>query len=110
MCRSIKRLRPAVGSDDPPASVEEVEAAALQFVRKVSGFQRPSPANSEAFEAAVREIAETSARLLASLQVGARSSEASGGDARATRSLSVSPARPSARRAPSSAAPGGRSA
>ena len=54
-------------------SPEEVQEAALQFVRKVSGFQRPSPANSAAFEAAVQEIAATSARLLASLQVGARS-------------------------------------
>ncbi|MSQ30452.1 MAG: DUF2277 domain-containing protein [Dehalococcoidia bacterium] len=72
MCRSIKRLRPAAGSNDPPASREEVEAAALQFVRKVSGFQRPSPANSAVFEASVAEIATTSARLLAALQMGAR--------------------------------------
>ncbi|MFA7248480.1 MAG: DUF2277 domain-containing protein [Dehalococcoidia bacterium] len=73
MCRSIKRLRPAAGTADPPATPEEIEAAALQFVRKISGFQRPSPANGEAFEAAVREIAGTSTRLLASLRVGARS-------------------------------------
>lgn len=72
MCRSIKRLRPAANSDDPPASTEDIEAAALQFVRKISGFQRPSPANAEAFEAAVREIAQVSSHLLADLKVGAR--------------------------------------
>ena len=72
MCRSIKRLRPAANSDDPPASPEDIEAAARQFVRKVSGFQRPSPANTEAFEAAVAQIAATSTHLLATLQVGAR--------------------------------------
>ncbi len=72
MCRSIKRLRPAAGSDDPPATPEDIEAAARQFVRKVSGFQRPSPANTEAFEAAVAQIAATSSHLLASLQLGAR--------------------------------------
>ena len=73
MCRSIKRLRPAAGSDAQPATPEETEAAALQFVRKISGFQRPSSANSDAFDAAVHEIATTSTRLLAALQVGARS-------------------------------------
>lgn len=72
MCRSIKRLRPAAGSDDPPATPEEIQAAALQFVRKISGFQRPSPANAEAFEAAVAEIAHVSTHLLADLKVGAR--------------------------------------
>lgn len=72
MCRSIKRLRPAAGSGDPPATPEEIQAAALQFVRKISGFQRPSPANAEAFEAAVAEIAHVSTHLLADLKVGAR--------------------------------------
>ncbi len=72
MCRSIKRLRPAVGSDETPATAEEIEAAALQFVRKISGFQRASPANAEVFDTAVQRIAETSTRLLATLQVGAR--------------------------------------
>jgi hypothetical protein len=72
MCRSIKRLRPAANSDDPPASSEDIQAAALQFVRKISGFQRPSPANAEVFEAAVREIAHVSSHLLADLKVGAR--------------------------------------
>lgn len=73
MCRSIKRLRPAAGSADSPATAEEIEAAARQFVRKISGFQRPSPANAEVFEAAVREVTATSARLLGTLQLGARS-------------------------------------
>jgi hypothetical protein len=72
MCRSIKRLRPAMGSDDAPASREEIEAAALQFVRKISGFQRPSAANAEAFGEAVEEIAHISEHLLAALNVGGR--------------------------------------
>ena len=76
MCRSIKRLRPTAGSEEPHATSEEIEAAALQFVRKISGFQRPSPANSEAFEAAVHEIAHISTHLLESLQVGARALKA----------------------------------
>ena len=80
MCRSIKRLRPTAGSGDPHATPEEIEAAALQFVRKISGFQRPSPANAEAFEAAVHEIAHISTHLLAGLRVGARGS--GGGAAR----------------------------
>lgn len=63
MCRSIKTLRTPQG----PASDAEIEAAARQFVRKVSGFSKPSNANQEAFEAAVREIAEVSRRLLSSL-------------------------------------------
>jgi hypothetical protein len=59
MCRSIKTLRGA-----QPASEEEIRAAALQFVRKVSGFRTPSPANAAAFDAAVDEIANSSERLL----------------------------------------------
>ena len=65
MCRSIKVLRSA----DTPATDAEVEAAALQFVRKISGYRQPSRANAEAFEAAVAEIAESSRRLLAQLMV-----------------------------------------
>ena len=63
MCRSIKVLR------RPPPSVtpEEISAAALQFVRKVSGFHRPSRSNQEAFDAAVREIAGATGRLLQSV-------------------------------------------
>jgi len=63
MCRSIKTLRRA----EEPATPEEVQAAALQFVRKVSGYRVPSQRNTQAFEAAVAEIAEASARLLDSL-------------------------------------------
>ena len=63
MCRSIKTLRRA----DAQVTGEEVHAAALQFVRKVSGYRVPSRANEEAFHAAVGEIAEGSSRLLASL-------------------------------------------
>ena len=60
MCRSIKVLRKP---GDPPTS-EEVNAAALQFVRKISGFHKPSKANTPAFERAVEEVAEASRRLL----------------------------------------------
>lgn len=67
MCRSIKRLRQPKGSDQPPATEDEVRAAALQFVRKVSGYQRPAPANAPAFDAAVEEIAGVTQRLLAAL-------------------------------------------
>jgi hypothetical protein len=68
VCRSIKTLRTYEGQ----ASDEEIEAAARQFVRKVSGFHRPSRQNETAFEEAVREISETSRRLLASLPAKAR--------------------------------------
>lgn len=63
MCRSIKRLR----NSDGRASDEEIEAAALQFVRKVSGYTKPSRANEEAFNLAVSHIAEESRRLLESV-------------------------------------------
>jgi len=63
-CRSIKRLRKA----EPPASREDVNRAALQFVRKISGYNKPSKANSAAFERAVQEIAEASGRLLEQLE------------------------------------------
>ena len=63
MCRNITELRGL----EPPATTEEIEAAARQYVRKVSGFTRPSPANAEAFEAAVAEVAATTTRLLDSL-------------------------------------------
>ena len=68
MCRSIKTLR--IG--EMPASDEEIEAAALQYVRKVSGYRRPSAANEAAFGAAVVEVAEASRKLLASLKYRAR--------------------------------------
>lgn len=60
MCRSIKVLR----KQDQPATPEEVNAAALQFVRKISGYHHPSQANREAFELAIAEIAGASQRLL----------------------------------------------
>jgi hypothetical protein len=67
MCRNIKILF----NFDPPVTEEEVRAASLQFVRKVSGFNKPSKANEAAFRSAVDEIAAASARLLASLETTA---------------------------------------
>jgi hypothetical protein len=66
MCRSIKTLR----RPDAPATQEEIRAAALQFVRKVSGYREPSRANAEAFEAAVVEISAASGRLLRAVGAG----------------------------------------
>lgn len=63
MCRSIKVLRQAEGVADDA----EIRAAALQFVRKVSGFRQPSRSNTEAFEAAVEEITASSQRLLTTM-------------------------------------------
>jgi hypothetical protein len=60
MCRSIKTLRTGA----TPASHDEITAAALQYVRKVSGYRKPSSANEPAFEAAVAEVADASKRLL----------------------------------------------
>lgn len=60
MCRNIRTLH----NFDPPAENEEIDAAALQYVRKISGYNKPSQANVEAFEEAVAEVAATSARLL----------------------------------------------
>jgi len=64
MCRSIKTLRRA----DGPASDEEIAAAALQYVRKVSGYRAPSHRNTEAFDAAVNEVGRASRRLLEQLE------------------------------------------
>jgi hypothetical protein len=63
MCRNIRTLH----NFEPPATSEEVQAAALQYVRKVSGSARPSAANQAAFDLAVAEVAATTARLLAQL-------------------------------------------
>jgi hypothetical protein len=60
MCRNIQTLY----NFDPPATEEEVRAASLQYVRKISGFNKPSRANAEAFEEAVDEVARASAILL----------------------------------------------
>lgn len=64
MCRSIKTLRSEV-----PASEEEIRAAALQFVRKVSGYRKPSKVNQEVFENAVDEISLATQKLLKTLNV-----------------------------------------
>lgn len=63
MCRSIKQLR----RPEQPATDAEIEAAALQFVRKVSGYRRPSRANQAAFDQAVQEVAKATRTLLDSL-------------------------------------------
>jgi hypothetical protein len=65
MCRNIKQLRGA----DPPPTAAEIDAAALQFVRKVSGYRAPSRANQAAFEQAVAAVAAATHTLLASLDV-----------------------------------------
>ena len=65
MCRSIKQLR----RPDEPATPEEIEAAARQFVRKISGYRHPSRANESVFEGAIQEISESAQRLLDNLVV-----------------------------------------
>jgi hypothetical protein len=67
MCRNIRTLF----NFEPPVSEEEIRAASLQFVRKISGFNKPSKANEAAFESAIDEIAEVSRRLLSSLETSA---------------------------------------
>jgi hypothetical protein len=67
MCRNIRTLY----NFEPPASPDEVHAAALQYVRKISGFTKPSHANEEAFARAVEEVAAASARLLSEMQTSA---------------------------------------
>lgn len=67
MCRNIKQLH----NFEPPATDAEIRAAALQYVRKISGSVKPSAMNSEAFENAVNEIAGSSRRLLAALVTSA---------------------------------------
>ena len=83
MCRNIKTLF----NFDPPVTSEDVRAASLQFVRKISGFNRPSTANEAAFRAAVDEIAAVSSRLIHSLETNAppknREEEATKAKARA---------------------------
>ena len=66
MCRSIRTLRPPFADDVTEA---DVRAAAVQYVKKISGFQKPAPHNAEAFERAVDAVAATTAQLLDSLQV-----------------------------------------
>jgi hypothetical protein len=67
MCRNIRTLY----NFDPPATDDEIRAAALQYVRKISGYTKPSQANAQAFEDAVEEISRVSARLLAALETTA---------------------------------------
>jgi hypothetical protein len=83
MCRNIKMLF----NFDPPVTDEEIQAASLQFVRKISGFTNPSKANEAAFLAAIDEVAGASSRLLRSLETTAppknREQEAAKAKARA---------------------------
>ena len=83
MCRNIRTLF----NFDPPVTPDEVHAASLQFVRKISGFTKPSKANEEAFEQAIKDIAKISTRLLHSLETTAtpknREEEAAKAKARA---------------------------
>jgi hypothetical protein len=83
MCRNIKTLF----NFDPPVTAEEIRAASFQFVRKISGFNKPSKANEGSFLAAVDEIAGISTRLLRSLETNAppknREEEAAKGKVRA---------------------------
>ena len=65
MCRSIKTLRNA----EIPATEEEIRAAALQFVRKVSGYRKPSKVNEAAFERAVEEVANATRKMLESIKI-----------------------------------------
>jgi hypothetical protein len=67
MCRNIRTLH----NFEPPATEEEVRASALQYVRKIGGFSKPSQANAEAFERAVDDVAAVSARLLGELVTNA---------------------------------------
>jgi hypothetical protein len=83
MCRNIKTLF----NFDPPVTGDEVHAASLQFVRKITGFNKPSKANEDAFQVAIEEIAGISTRLLRSLETTAapknREEEAAKAKARA---------------------------
>jgi hypothetical protein len=85
MCRNIKMLF----NFDPPVTDEEIRAASLQFVRKVSGFTKPSKANEVAFSTAVDEIAAVSRRLLGALETNAppRSREEEAARAKARNTL-----------------------
>ena len=67
MCRNIKTLF----NFEPPVTDDEIHAAALQFVRKVTGFNKPSKANEAAFDAAIRDVAAVSRNLLSSLETSA---------------------------------------
>ena len=89
MCRNIKTLF----NFEPPADKEEIRAASLQYVRKVSGFTKPSKANEAAFAAAVDEVAAATDKLLSALQTSAppknRTAEADKARARAAKRFSA---------------------
>lgn len=89
MCRNIKPLF----NFAPPATEDEIRAAALQYVRKISGTPKPSAANQAAFEAAIEEVAAASARLLRSLHTASppkdREAEAARARARSARRFAV---------------------
>jgi hypothetical protein len=93
VCRNIKTLF----NFEPPVTNDEVRAASLQFVRKISGFSKPSKANEEAFEAAIDEIARCSTRLLRALETNTppknRQEEAAKGKARAAQRFGLAQAR-----------------
>ncbi len=90
MCRNIRTLF----NFEPPATEEEVRASALQYVRKISGFAKPSAANRKAFDRAVDQVAKTSSTLLRSLVTSAsprdRDAEAAKAHARAVRRFGAS--------------------
>ena len=89
MCRNIKPLF----NFEPPATADEVRAASVQFVRKISGFHHPSKANEDAFATAVEQVAEAAMRLLSALETGApprnRETEAAKAKARAAQRFGV---------------------
>ena len=89
MCRNIRTLY----NFEPPATDDEVQAAALQYVRKISGFNKPSQANAEAFDSAVDAVAAASRELLAALETNAppkdREAEAAKARARAQQRYSA---------------------
>ncbi len=89
MCRNIKTLF----NFDPPVNAEEIRAASLQFVRKISGFNKPSKTNEAAFQSAIDEVAAAAARLLHSLETTAppknREEEAAKAKARAAERYSA---------------------
>jgi len=93
MCRNIKTLF----NFDPPVTDEEIRAASLQFVRKISGFHSPSKGNEAAFRAAIEDVAAASARFLRSLQTTApaknREEEAAKAKSRAALRFGVNPQR-----------------
>jgi hypothetical protein len=89
MCKNIKTLF----NFDPPATPEEIRNASLQFIRKISGLNKPSKANEAAFQSAIDEVAKVSARLLSSLATNAppknREAEAAKAKARAAERFSA---------------------